>query len=152
MLEELKRFEHFVSYITVRRDFSAAFDTTDIVVGEGNDTGIEGSIACIVNGSLITDVGSLIDFANNTEILEVTFIFVQGDPRLVVRGREDWHFCLWCSGFFQSAPTLPRNEAVSEAAKIMSAVYERSGKFKRGNPTCRLLTPTTGKVAGRSDS
>jgi len=143
-LEESKRFEHFVSYITIRREFSAAFDTADIVVGDGNDTGID-SIACIVNGSLITDVDSLIDFAANTEILEVTFIFVQADRGASFEASKIGTFAYGVQDFFKQTPTLPRNAAVTEAAKIMSTIYERSGKFKRGNPNCRLFYATTGK-------
>jgi hypothetical protein len=57
-LPEEDRFEHFCSFITVRRHFSETFDTADIVVGSGGDTGIDG-IAILVNGSLITDLESL---------------------------------------------------------------------------------------------
>jgi len=38
LLEE-KRFEHFASYITVRRQYAETFDTEDIVTGAGGDTG-----------------------------------------------------------------------------------------------------------------
>ncbi len=143
-LDEPKRFEHFVSYITIRREFSASFDTADIVVGDGNDTGID-AIACIVNGSLITDVDSLTDFAANAEVLEVTFFFVQADRGGSFEASKIGTFGYGVNDFFKQTPTLPRNASIIEAAKIMSAVYERSGKFKRGNPSCRLFYVTTGK-------
>ena len=146
-LEELKKFEHFVSYITVRREFTAAFDTTDVIVGDGNDTGID-LITCIVNGSLITDVDSLIDFSANTEILEVTFIFVQADRGSSFEAAKLGTFAYGVQDFFKTSPTLPRNAAVNEAAKIMSAIYERSGKFKRGNPplaACSTLPQESGR-------
>ena len=79
------------------------------------------------------------------EILEVTFIFVQADRGSSFEAAKIGTFAYGVQDFFKTAPTLPRNEAVSEAAKIMSAVYERSGKFERGNPTCRLFYATTGK-------
>ena len=40
---------------------------------------------------------------------------------------------------------LKRNDKVRDAADIMSAIYTRSSKFKRGNPVCRLYYVTTGK-------
>jgi hypothetical protein len=55
-LPEDKRFEHFVSFITVGRHYSDSFDTEDVLVGSA--TGIDG-IAVIVNGILVTDVESL---------------------------------------------------------------------------------------------
>src|SRR5713226_5269154 len=50
-LPQDKRFEHFASYVTVRRQYSETFDTEEIVTGAGGDIGID-AIAIIVNGSL----------------------------------------------------------------------------------------------------
>jgi hypothetical protein len=47
--------------------------------------------------------------------------------------------------FFKEAPELPRSKEIKEAAKLMAAIYDRSSKFKRGNPVCRLYYVTTGK-------
>ena len=57
-LDQDKQFEHFTSFITVRRHYSETFETEDIVTGAGGDTGIDG-IAIIVNGILVTDVEAL---------------------------------------------------------------------------------------------
>ena len=54
-LPEAERFEHFASYVTVRRQHSETFDSGDIVCGAGNDTGID-AIAILVNGLLVTDL------------------------------------------------------------------------------------------------
>jgi len=51
-LAEDKQFEHFACYLTVGRFLSEAFDTSEIVVGDGNDTGIDG-IAVVINGALV---------------------------------------------------------------------------------------------------
>jgi hypothetical protein len=51
---EDKQFEHFASYLAVSRNHNETFDTADVVIGAGNDLGIDG-IACIVNGTLVTD-------------------------------------------------------------------------------------------------
>lgn len=37
---------------------------------------------------------------------------------------------------------------MANAAEVMSAIYKRSSKFKRGNPICRLYYATTGKWVG----
>jgi hypothetical protein len=50
--------------------------------------------------------------------------------------------------FFNPKPKLKRNADVKAAAEIMTAVYDRSGKFTRGNPICRLYYITTAKWVG----
>jgi hypothetical protein len=143
-LDEDKRFEHFVSFITVGRHYSETFDTEDILVGAA--TGIDG-IATVVNGTLITDVESLEELDSAGE-LDVTFVFVQADRGPAFDAAKIGNFGFAVTDFFKVQPTLPRNEEVSAAAEIMSAVYKRSTKFKRGNPACRLYFATTGTWAG----
>jgi hypothetical protein len=42
-MKEDDRFEHFASYLTVRRHYSeTSFDPDDLATGAGNDTGIDG--------------------------------------------------------------------------------------------------------------
>src|SRR6202162_2903794 len=109
-LSEDDRFEHFASYVTVHRQYSETFDSSEIVLGD-KSMGID-AIATIINGNLITDVDAFNELADEASYLDVTFIFVQAD-----RG----------SNF--------------ETAKMGN----KSSKFKRGNPGCRLYYVTTGK-------
>jgi AIPR protein len=139
-LNEDKRFEHFVAFITVGRHYSETFDTDDILVGDA--TGIDG-IAVIVNGILITDVEGLEEISSAGE-LDVTFVFTQADRGPGFDAAKIGNFGFAVFDFFKDQPTLPRNEAVSAAAEIMTAVYRQSTKFKRGNPACRLYYATTG--------
>ena len=139
-LSEDRRFEHFVCFVTVGRHYSESFDTEDILVGDA--TGIDG-IAIIVNGVLITDVESLEELDSAGE-LDVTFVFVQADRGPSFDAAKIGGFGFAVADFFKQQPTLPRNTEVSSAAEIMSALYGRSGKFKRGNPACRLYFATTG--------
>jgi len=143
-LQEEKRFEHFVCFITVGRHYSEMFDTEDILVG--NATGIDG-IAVIVNGNLITDVESLQEIESAGE-LDVTFVFVQADRGPMFDAAKIGNFGFSVLDFFKDQPTLPRNKEVSDAAEIMSAIYKQSAKFKRGNPACRLYFATTGTWVG----
>jgi hypothetical protein len=77
-LDESDRFEHLAAFLAIRRHFSRALDTTDIVVGKGGDTGVD-AIAIIVNGALITDVDQVQEMLNQNAYLEATFIFVQAE-------------------------------------------------------------------------
>lgn len=143
-LPEDKRFEHFSCYITVRRQYNETFDTEEIVTGSGNDTGIDG-IAIIVNGSLATDVETLEEQADNTGHLDVVFAFVQAERSPSFDASTVGRFGFGVLDFFKNSPSLTRNEKIAGAAEIMAAIYERSSKFKRGNPICRLYYVTTGR-------
>jgi hypothetical protein len=142
-LPEEERFEHFVCFIAVGQHYRETFDTADILVGKA--TGIDG-IAIIINGSLITDIESLEEIDNRIE-LDVTFVFVQADRGPSFDAAKIGSFGFAIVDFFKEEPTLPRNEEVSAAAKVMSAVLKRGAKLK-GNPACRLYFATTGNWVG----
>jgi hypothetical protein len=138
------RFEHFASYVTVRRQYSETFDTEEIVTGSGGDIGID-AIAIIVNGTLITDLDSFNEMESESDHLDVMFIFIQASRTASFEAAKIGSFSFGVQDFFSTQPRLPRNAAVVEAASIMSAIYAHSGKFKRGNPSCRLYYVTTGR-------
>src|ERR1700704_1142010 len=77
-LDEAVRFEHLTGFITLRRHFSRAFATTDIVVGGGGDSSVD-SIAIIVNGALVTDIDQVEELLEQNGDLDVTFVFVQAE-------------------------------------------------------------------------
>src|SRR6266581_8803698 len=77
-LPEDKQFEHFASYLTAGRFLSEAFDTFDVVIGFGGDTGID-AIATIVNGSLVGDADLVEEYLERNGHLDVTFVFVQAE-------------------------------------------------------------------------
>jgi hypothetical protein len=142
-LPESKRFEHFVSFITTSRHYADTFDTDDILVGDA--TGID-AIAIIVNSTLITDVEMLEELDRAGEF-DVTFVFIQAD-----RGGFDaakiGDFGFSVGDYFKEQPKLPRNSEIAASAEIMTAIYRRSAKFKRGNPACRLYFATTSSGSG----
>jgi len=140
-LPEDLRFEQFAAFITVGQHYSDTFDPADILVGTA--TGIDG-IAILVNGNLISDVESVEELDGVSE-LDVTFVFLQADRGPSFDASKIGNFGFAVMDFFKEKPTLPMNAKVLAAANIMSAVYKRSSKFKRGNPTCRLYYATTGR-------
>jgi hypothetical protein len=146
-LSEDKRFEHFASYIAVRRKHSETFETMDIVVGSGADTGID-AVAIIVNGSLITDVDSFNEIAKSTSNLDVSFIFIQAERTSSFDSAKIGSFGFGVLDFFKPEPTLPRNEDIQNSSDVMSAIYDHSSKFKRSRPTCDLYYITTGTWTG----
>jgi hypothetical protein len=148
-LEESKRFEHFVSYAIVKKDYSPSFDTYDIVVGaddreSGGESGMDG-IAILVNGILITDEADLGDL-QRSDSWDVSFLLIQTETS------SGWHtgkigtFGSGVRDFFREQPSLDRNKKVTLAATISDTIYRNGPKFKKGRPACTLYYVTTGRL------
>lgn len=143
-LPEERRFEYFATALTVGRHVSESFDAADLATGQGGDTGVD-AIATIVNGSLVTDAELVEELGDTNGYLDVTFVFVQAERSSAFDMSKIGQFGFGVSDFFSESPKLPRNDAVRDAAEIMTAVYDRGSRFTRGNPVCRLYYVTTGK-------
>jgi hypothetical protein len=58
-LAEDKQFEHFSTYVTVRKHYSdSTFDPSALVTGDGGDTGIDG-LAIIVNNNIVDEIDEI---------------------------------------------------------------------------------------------
>jgi hypothetical protein len=77
-LPEDKRFEHFSAFSVIRRHYSRAFSTSDVVIGGDGDGGLD-AVAIIINNNLVTDVDHLRELKDQNEYVEPTFIFVQSE-------------------------------------------------------------------------
>lgn len=156
-LPEAKRFEHLAAFLSIRRHFSRALDTADVVVGEGGDTGVD-AIAIVVNGALITDVDQVQEMLEQNGYLEATFIFVQAERSASFEGAKIGTVGNGVVDFFSQEPKMDRNQQVSDAASIMAAIYDRGTAFRK-RPSCRVYYVTTGRwneddknLTGRRDA
>jgi len=140
-----KQFEHFVAYTTLRRHYNGeSIDTADIVVGGGDDLGID-SVAALVNGTVVTDIESLEEYAELGGYIDVTFIFTQAKTSSSFDAGEIGDFGFGVRDFFdEKNPKLPRNDQIKGAAEIMSGIYALAKSFRPGNPVCQLYYVTTG--------
>lgn len=141
-LDEDVRFEHLTAYLTIRRHFSRALETADVVVGNGGDTGLD-AIAIIVNGNLVTDVDQVQELLDQNGYLEVGFIFVQAERSASFDGAKIGTIGNGVMDFFSDHPKMDRNQNVKDAAEIMNALYTRSASFRK-RPSCRVYYVTTG--------
>lgn len=142
-LSEEERFDQLATYVTVRRHYSKTFDTGDLITAGGDDTGID-AIAIIVNGILINDIDVFKDHAEQASHFDVVCVFVQAKRSAAFEAQTIGTFGFGVRDFFSNTPTLRRNEDITKAAEIMSAILEFSGKFQK-NPACHLYYVTTGK-------
>lgn len=143
-LTESNRFEHFAAFLSVNSYLNDTFDTRDIATGGGDDTGIDAA-AVIVNGQLVTDPEFVEELASTNNFVDATFLFVQAETSSGFDATKIGNFGFGVADFFNERPQLPRNNEIKAAAEIMTAVFERSSKFTRGNPACRLFYATTGQ-------
>jgi hypothetical protein len=146
-LAEDQQFEHFAAFLTIGRSLAETFDTSEVVVGSGGDTGID-AVAILVNGSLVDDATAVDEFVERNGYLEVTFVFVQAERSSAFETAKIGQFTFGVQDFFKDEPALPRTRDLARLGSIVAAIYRQSSKFKRGNPTCRLYYVTTGTWVG----
>jgi len=143
-LPEDDRFEMLASYITTKRHYTETFSPSDIVLG--NDIQGIDSVAAIVNGVLITEPDALEELvASGADYLEVVFIFVQAKRSSTFEAVQMGGFGYAVEQFFVPNSVLSKTPALASAIAVMRGIYDRSSKFKRGNPVIRLYYVTTGR-------
>jgi hypothetical protein len=143
-LTEDKQFEYFTTYLVMNRFQIDTVDPADIVVGDGGDTSLD-AIGIVANGSLILETDQIEELAKQNNYLDVTFVFVQAERSTSFSSAKIGEIGFGVEEFFKEQPTLPRNAAIKETAEVMRAIYDKSGLFRRGNPSCRIFYATTGK-------
>jgi hypothetical protein len=143
-LPEDARFEMLAAYITTKRHYTETFSPTDVALNS-DVQGIDG-VAAIVNGVLITDVDSLDELmAAGVDYLEVVFVFVQAKRSPAFEAVQMGGFGYAVEQFFVPNSTLSKTPAVEAAIAVMRGIYDKSSKFKRGNPSLKLYYVTTGR-------
>ena len=148
-LKESEQFEHLAAFVCLRRHYSRAFNTADVVVGKGSDTGLD-AIAIIVNGTLITDVDTVRELYEQNGYVEAAFVFVQAERSENFDSAKIGTTTFGVLDFFKEKPDLPRTEAVERISEIKDAVFALATKFKR-NPACHIYYMTTGKQADSAE-
>lgn len=143
-IEESILFENFSNFCVIAKEYSEEFSIEDVSVGEGYDIGIDG-IGIIVNGDLVNTVEEIDDLASRNKYVEAEFIFIQSKRSSKFDGAEIGTFLFGVRNVFETEPKLPINGKVQHKIKLINTIYEKSGLFKRGNPSCRLYYVTTGK-------
>lgn len=139
-----RQFEMFASYCAIEQMYSENFNPADVVIGEGDDCGID-AVAIIVNGTMITsqeEIDDLIDL--NKKLSEISFIFVQAKTSSNFDYGDMGTFGAGVKDFFSDNPQMKRNEAITEKSKIVEYIFSKATYIKK-NPTCYLYYVTTGK-------
>lgn len=142
-LPESEQFEHFAAFSVISARYKEDFSTEDVVVGGGNDLGID-ACAIIVNSRLITEQQEISDIIKHVGYLEAEFIFVQAkrssefDSAKIIALFQN----LKCTVFGQDR-TPPHNDDVKSLLSLIDRIYHEGAKL-RANPECRIYYVTTG--------
>lgn len=143
-LSEDKAFEHFCGWLVTSGHYSETFSTDDVAMGSGGDCGID-CIAILVNGNLVTDSEEIEDLEETNGYIDATFVFVQAERSSSFDTAKIGQFGFGVRDFLSENPSLVQNESIALAARVVTAVFKRSAKFRRGNPQCFLYYTTTGR-------
>lgn len=143
-LNEEEAFEHFTGNLVVAQHYSESIESDDIHVGAGGDCGID-CMAIMVNGCMVTEPEEIEDLCETNGYLDVTIVFVQSERSPGFDTAKIGQFAFGIRDFLSEKPALVQNEKIKLKSKIINEIFERSAKFKRGNPLCYLYYVTTGK-------
>ena len=146
-LDELSpsdQFEHFTGYLTTSVHHTESFETSDIVVGGGGDSGFD-TVSFIVNGQLVTEPEDVKELLQLNGFLEVTIIFVQAETSSSFDSAKIGQFAFGVKDFLSEKPKLPRNSNIVGAGALLQTIFDNAVKFRKGKPACYLYYATTGK-------
>ncbi|MBW2095439.1 MAG: hypothetical protein JRI80_11180, partial [Deltaproteobacteria bacterium] len=121
-LPEATAFEHFCGSLVTARHFSESFSSEDISVGAGGDWGID-CITIIVNGCLVTDPEEIEDLEQTNGYLDVTLIFVQAERSSSFETAKIGQFGFGVTDFLSESPSLPQNDDVQLAHRIINEIF-----------------------------
>ncbi len=138
-----ENFEVFTNYSVVSKEYNRTFDPTEITIGGGNDTGIDG-IAIIVNGYLVDDIEEIKDLIEQNNYLDVTYIFTQAKTSSSFETAAINTFLYGIKDFFTEEPRLVRNTDIERYAEISNFILDNAIYFD-SNPVVKLFYVTTGK-------
>jgi hypothetical protein len=136
-------FEIFSNYCVISKEYNRTFDTAEVGIGSGNDTGIDG-IAIIVNGYLVTDIEEIQDLIEQNGYLDATYIFIQSKTSSAFESSGINTFLFGVKDFFSESPGLVRNVDVSRFAEMSNYILSNAIHFRK-NPVCKLYYVTTGQ-------
>ncbi|MFT8781441.1 AIPR family protein [Acetobacter orientalis] len=138
-----KQFEHFAAYSVISAHYTEEFDTSDVVVGDGQDLNVD-AFAVKVNGRLATDTDYIDDILEMNGYLDAEFIIVQAksssnfDGAAIITLGDNL-----VNEIFSETQKLPVNDDVKKLIKIKETLLQNASKLK-SNPVCRIYYVCTG--------
>ncbi|UWF60768.1 AIPR family protein [Brucella sp. 2716] len=138
-----KQVEHFAAYSIVSSRYTEDFDTTDLVVGDGQDLNVD-AFAVKVNGRLANDADYIDDVLGLNGYLDAEFIIIQAkssssfDGAAIIALGDNL-----VNEVFSANQKLPVNDEVKRLIEIKERILQNASRLK-DNPVCRVYYVCTG--------
>jgi hypothetical protein len=142
-LSEPERFERFVNYCIVSKQYPREFDIEDISVGGANDLGADG-VAITINGNIVQSEEEVDFFLKKNGYLHASFTFIQTKSSQKFRGDQVGTLIFGIKTFFDSTPAVPENSEISNLRVVKDKIYAHSINFYE-TPELRIYFVTTGE-------
>lgn len=141
-LSESESFERFAAYSVLRKNFGQEFDLDDVLIGAGEDTGID-SLAIIVNGILVNSIEEIEDLLSRNKYLDISYVLVQAKTSGSFDAASISTFCRGIEDFFLDTYRLRRNDKIMQKRDIHNYLMQNVMKFST-NPRCLYYYVCTG--------
>jgi hypothetical protein len=138
-----KQFEHFAAYSVISSHYTEEFETSDLVVGDGQDLNVD-AFAVKVNGRLADDADYIDDVLALNGYLDAEFIIVQAkssssfDGAAIIALGDNL-----VNEVFSDSQKLPVNDEVKKLIEIKERILQNASRLK-DNPVCRVYYVCTG--------
>lgn len=138
-----KQFEHFAAYSVISSHYTEEFETSDLVVGDGQDLNVD-AFAVKVNGRLANDADYIDDVLALNGYLDAEFIIVQAkssssfDGAAIIALGDNL-----VNEVFSENQKLPVNDEVRKLIEIKDRILRNASRLK-DNPVCRVYYVCTG--------
>lgn len=141
-LEDSAKFERFVNYCVISKQYPREFDYECLSVGGGADSAIDG-VAIIVNGNIVQEPEEIDYFLKNNGSLAVSFSFIQSKTTPKFNGAQILNFLAGIKNFFSDKSAIPENDDIQALRTIKDSIYRNSINLD-GTPSLDLFFVTTG--------
>lgn len=140
-------FEYFANHCVVARDFPSLNNTSDIVVGGSDDTGIDG-VAIFVNGAHVEDETTIDFFLKKTRIA-VDFVFIQSKSGRSMSAAEIGTFCEGVYSFFKTTG-MRENDDIKKLKELVSYIFKNAASMVRKPCVFMYYCTATNYVSDRN--
>ena len=137
------RFERFVNYCIVSKQYPREFDIESLSVGGGDDIGTDG-VAITVNGNIVQNEEEVDYLLNKNGYIDASFTFIQSKSSAKFKGDQVGTLIFGIKSFFDNKPAIPENSDISNLRKIKDNIYRKSINFD-DPPELRIYFVTTGE-------
>lgn len=141
--EDSDKFEYFVNYCMVSKQYPRDFDLDSISVGGSDDCGFDG-VAIIVNGNIVRKVEEIDYLLKRNGYLDIAFIFIQSKSSSKFKGEQVGTFVFGLKNFFSEKSSIPENAQVQNLRELKDKIYSHSIKFD-GLPVLDVYFVSTGE-------